>query len=233
MSEAPTATGYTLEFVLSRLPAHARDILEVGCGEGELAQRLGSEGFKVVALDSSGDCVEAARARGVDARTGEWPIEIGEDQRFDAVLFTRSLHHIHQLDAAVAAAVAALRPGGRIIVEDFRIEADSARTQAWFGGLVRLLDAGNLFRERSAAETILEKLDLREHQRELHASTAMAQALRSHGKVEEQDAAYYFRYAEAQVEPKIARLLLDYELSLIDAGAIDPLGKRFVLSPNS
>ena len=42
---------------------------------------------------------------------------------------------------------------------------------------------------------------------------------------------YFFRYLEGHLrQPDLAGQLLRWELNLIDAGAIDALGKRFVVS---
>jgi SAM-dependent methyltransferase len=230
MTGAPVATQYTYEFVQRHLPDGARTILEIGCGNGQLAAGLIHDGLRVLALDSYEECVAAARAAGVNARPATWPCAI--EGEFDAVLFTRSLHHIAPLEAAVAAAVAVLSPGGRIIVEDFRIEADSARTDAWFTALVRSLDADGQLRDDSAAGRLLEKLDFGQHRAELHSSLAIAQALNRHGEVRHADAAYHFRYLEGELRsPNMAGSLLEQELALIDAGKIDALGKRFVLTP--
>ena len=47
-------------------------VLEVGCGEGELAERIVSElGVELVAIDQSERMVELALARGIDARAGD------------------------------------------------------------------------------------------------------------------------------------------------------------------
>src|SRR5690349_17075257 len=108
---------YTLEFVRRSLPEQALRLLEVGCGDGALAAALAADGLKVVAIDVDPEVVDIARASAVDARVAEWPNF--EDGRFDAVLFTRSLHHVHDLMPSVEAAAAALNSGGRIIVEDF------------------------------------------------------------------------------------------------------------------
>lgn len=230
MTAAPVATGYTLAFITAHLPEDAGRILEIGCGNGELAARLLANGFKVVGLDSNEACVETARAAGVDVSLGAWPAEV--DDRFDAVLFTRSLHHIAPLDKAVAAAVAALKPEGRIIVEDFRVEADSVRTDAWYQGLIQSLDAKGQLRDENSAERLLEKLDFGEHRHELHSSLAMAEALSGHGGLRQEDAAYYFRYLESELrEAHVANSILDHELVAIAAGEIDALGKRFVLTP--
>jgi SAM-dependent methyltransferase len=231
MTTAPVATRYTFEFVRQKLSELAQTVLEIGCGSGELAAALIEAGLNVLALDSDPDCVEAARAAGVDARVAQWPTQL--ETTFDAVLFTRSLHHIAPLDDAIAAAVDALRPNGAIIVEDFRIELTSPRTDAWFAGLARLFDAGQLFREGFDIAALLDKLDFGEHRHELHSSPTIEQALSRHGPVRREDAAYYFRYAEAELSDGIAPLLLDYELSLIESGAIDALGARFVLTPRA
>jgi SAM-dependent methyltransferase len=47
-------------------------VLEVGCGEGELSERLAIElGAEVVAVDQSSRTVELASARGIDASIGD------------------------------------------------------------------------------------------------------------------------------------------------------------------
>jgi len=47
--------------------------------------------------------------------------------------------------------------------------------------------------------------------------------------VNREDAAYYFRYGESELGEKVSRALLLYEMSLIEADAIDPLGARFIV----
>ena len=216
------STRYTYDFVTANLPRGATHILEIGCGDGGLAELLQADGLEVIAIDSDPDAVEAAMAAGVDAKLIAWPASIGFD--FDAVLFTRSLHHIHALDEAVAAAAGALRPGGRIIVEDFRAEGGSDSGANWFADLARSLFAeGSL--DASPGE-LLDKLVPADH--DLHPSFAIAEAL-SGFEVDATDAAYYFRYFEPHLrQPGKAQALLDQELSAIRDGSIDPLGKRFV-----
>ena len=72
-----------------------RRLLEVGCGWGELAERMGRElGCRVVATDQSERMVELARERGVDAHVAdvqELPFGDGE---FDAVVAAWMLYHV-------------------------------------------------------------------------------------------------------------------------------------------
>ena len=225
------ATIYTLEFVRRHLPELAARVLEVGCGNGELAAVLQANGLEIVALDSDEACVATAKASRVDGRMATWPCTV--EGSFDAVLFTRSLHHIQPLDAAIDAAVAALRPGGRILVEDFRFELDSKRAMGWFMGLMGMLAAAGLARNEFGRADLKERLDFGERKHELHSSLAIAAELGKCGAIEEQSAAYYFRYAEPHLDEATTRAVLDYELEMIAADVIDALGARFVLTPSN
>ena len=49
-----------IDRVLARAPA--RRALDLGCGTGETARRLGERGFEVVAIDASESVLEQARA---------------------------------------------------------------------------------------------------------------------------------------------------------------------------
>src|ERR1043166_5521254 len=123
-------TRYTYDFVKRFLPGGRNRILEVGCGAGELAARLARDGHAVIAIDSDPESVAAAQRLGLDARLANWPDF--DEGYFDAVLFTRSLHHIHQLDYSVRHAADRLRDDGHIIVEDFAYESADEKTLRWF-----------------------------------------------------------------------------------------------------
>ena len=95
---------------------HPADVLEVGCGEGELAWRLVRElGVSLVALDQSARMVELARARGVDARVGDLQELAFEDGSFDVVVAGWMLYHVADLDRGLAEIARVLRPGGRLV----------------------------------------------------------------------------------------------------------------------
>jgi SAM-dependent methyltransferase len=91
-------------------------VLEVGGGEGELAERLQNElGVEVVGIDQSEGMVELQRSRGVDARVGDvrhLPFDAGE---FDVVLAAWMLYHVPDLDGALAELVRVLEPNGRLV----------------------------------------------------------------------------------------------------------------------
>ena len=112
-AEGPDAREVLFEAVVERGPAR---ILEVGCGEGELAERLAREGSaEVIAVDQSPRMVELAQKRGVDARLGRAEALEFADASFDCVVAAWMLYHVAELDRALSELSRVLAPGGRLV----------------------------------------------------------------------------------------------------------------------
>lgn len=91
-------------------------VLEVGCGWGELAQRIARElECAVVALDQSSRMVELARERGVDAVVGDVQELPFADACFDAVVAAWMLYHVPDLDRGLGEIARVLQPGGTLV----------------------------------------------------------------------------------------------------------------------
>jgi SAM-dependent methyltransferase len=231
-------TRFTYDFIRRFLPPRCQRILEVGCGTGELASRLSQDGYAVIAIDSDPESIAGARPLGVDARVATWPDF--DDGKFDAVLFTRSLHHIHPLDESVKHAADSLTEGGRIIVEDFAHESVDEKTLDWFGSAIRRLKtAGLLVEDDEFLNKVLSKTDTlnawrQNHQRELHtAGQIRAQLEKLFGDVVNEEAPYYFRYLAGAIvatekRDAIVQALAEEEAALAGDGSIVALGRRFV-----
>jgi len=133
-------TEEVLDWVTAALPSGGRGlrVLEVGCGPGHLAARLLSQGFELTAIDSSEEQVALARENGIAARTCDFLSFEGEG--FDALLFTRSLHHIAPLPDAMQKIRDLLKPGGWILADDFAHEEMNRATAAWFWDLQAVLE---------------------------------------------------------------------------------------------
>jgi SAM-dependent methyltransferase len=112
-TEGPDPRELAFEAVAEAEPGN---VLEVGGGPGELAERIGSElGCEVVMLDVSPRMVELARARGVDARVGDVQALPFEDATFDCAVAAWMLFHVPDLDRGLAELARVLRPGGRLV----------------------------------------------------------------------------------------------------------------------
>ncbi len=104
-------------FLLDWLAAQPNErILDLGCGDGALAERIAAGGATVIGVDSSPAMVEAARRRSVDARVADargLPFR-GE---FDAVLTNAVLHWIPEAEQVALSVGRCLKPGGRFVGE--------------------------------------------------------------------------------------------------------------------
>jgi len=97
-------------------PEPGERVLDLGCGDGALTERLVAAGCSVVGIDSSAAQVTAARARGLDARVGRGE-SLPFEGEFDAVFSNAALHWIRDADAVVKSVYRALKPGGRFVGE--------------------------------------------------------------------------------------------------------------------
>ena len=103
-------------------------VLDVGCGTGYLTNRafhaVGAGG-RVVGIDPAAEVV--AHARGVSPPQSEFHVAGGEaipepDGSFDVVVSSLAVHHIavSGRPAAFSEMHRVLRPGGRLLIADFR-----------------------------------------------------------------------------------------------------------------
>jgi trans-aconitate methyltransferase len=98
-------------------PQPGERILDLGCGDGVLTEKIAAAGATVVGVDAAPDMIAAARARGLDARVcaGE---KLAFTSEFDAVFSNAALHWMASApDAVIAGVKRALKPGGRFVAE--------------------------------------------------------------------------------------------------------------------
>jgi SAM-dependent methyltransferase len=97
-------------------PSAAERILDLGCGDGVLTEKIAAAGATVVAVDAAPDMVAAARVRGVDARVMPGQ-NLTFDGEFDAVFSNAALHWMRPPERVLAGVRRALKPGGRFVGE--------------------------------------------------------------------------------------------------------------------
>jgi trans-aconitate methyltransferase len=97
-------------------PKTGEAILDLGCGDGALTEKIAASGAIVTGADASSAMIAAARARGLNVV--ETPGEaLPFHQEFDAVFSNAALHWMRDAPAVIAGVHRALKPGGRLVAE--------------------------------------------------------------------------------------------------------------------
>ena len=101
--------------------ARPRRVLEIGCGWGELAEKVAETGVEVTAIDLSFRMARLASERGVKAFVADaqaLPFDAG---RFDLVVANAVMYHIPDLDLALGEVGRVLSPGGTFVATTFEL----------------------------------------------------------------------------------------------------------------
>ena len=176
----------------------------------------------MIAIDANPDNVAAARSLGVDARTASWPDF--EAPRVDAVAFTRSLHHIAPLAAALAQARAVLGERGVLLIDDFAYEAMDAPTAAWMRSMAERFQSAPWLREGGDPLAVWQA----HHRRHgVHEFRRVERAVRAQGFFGgNQPVPYLYRYFTGDA----AERAFAEETQAIAAGTIAQMGRRIAAS---
>jgi trans-aconitate methyltransferase len=92
-------------------------VLDLGCGDGQLTQRLVATGAHVLGVDASGSMVAAARELGIEAEQANAESLPFHDATFDAVFSNAALHWVRDHESMLAQVHRVLKPGGRFVAE--------------------------------------------------------------------------------------------------------------------
>lgn len=107
--------------------------LDVGCGEGRFCRLLAGEGIATTGIDPTVTLIERARELHAD---GDYRVASAEAMdvpagAFDLVVCYLSLIDIAGLDAAIANIVAALAPGGTLLIANSTSFNTAAMPEGW------------------------------------------------------------------------------------------------------
>jgi SAM-dependent methyltransferase len=217
------------EFVARALDGCHR-VLEVGCGSGMLAHRLAAAGFAVTALDRR----EHDEWSGSEVEFVAQDFFAFDDDPYDAVVFTASLHHLAPVGVALDRAAKLLARGGIVAVDDFDLAAADHAILAWYYGLQESLAASGQFPRDHIDPP---GGDLLARWRDAHAETPplafghemiaeieMRFAIRELGR-----GPYLYRYLCHHLDDaRVAAQIFETERAKIEVGAFAPVGLRIV-----
>lgn len=198
------------QFVIANLPPSPARVLEVGCGQGELAKALADQGYEITAIDP--DAPEGPIFRKTSLE------EFCDEVSFDAVVASRSMHHIPDFQLGIQRIHALLRQGGLLIINEFAWDRMDERTAHWYLSQV----PESLPKDESLLPGNFPHAWIAEHNG-LHDSNTMRRTLDT-----------LFRPKEFEWVPYIAEYYLDRpdliaeERRSIESGAINALGFHYV-----
>lgn len=206
-------------FVRAELPPAPARVLEIGCGPlGGFVPGLVHAGYEAIGIDRNAP--ETPGYRRTDFEQYEAPEPV------DAIVASRSLHHVGDLGDVLLRAAGALRPGGVLVVVEWAWEQLDADTAHWcFARLDAAAQPGWLQRRHAGWATsgepwedYFEAWAAREH---LHRGDRIVAALDE--RFDRRSCAYgpYF-FAE------LAGIAEGDEQASIDAGEIRATGIRYV-----
>jgi 2-polyprenyl-6-hydroxyphenyl methylase/3-demethylubiquinone-9 3-methyltransferase len=95
-----------------------KDVLDLGCAGGFMAEALDDRGARVTGIDPAAEAIAAARAHAAQGdRQITYDVGVGEalpygDASFDAVVCVDVLEHVQDLALVLAEVARVLRPGG-------------------------------------------------------------------------------------------------------------------------
>jgi len=201
------------KLLLAHLPPQPARVLEIGCGDGELALALARAGYGVTAIDPKAPEGTIFRSTRLE--------DFAPEHDFDAVVASFSLHHVTNLGAACDKIQHLLRFGGLLVLDEFAKERLTGPAAQWHYHQRHALAAVGLAEAPpdGSAETWLARWQA-DHA-DIHSSTELRAALAP------RFVECYFEWGPFLFDFWLTDELEPLERELIAVGAIEATGFRY------
>src|SRR5262245_58204387 len=97
-------------------PKPGQIILDLGCGDGALSEKIAASGAVVYGVDTSHAQLKAALARNLPVAVMDGQ-QLAVKRRFDAVFTNAALHWMKEPEEVIKGVANSLKPGGRFVGE--------------------------------------------------------------------------------------------------------------------
>jgi 2-polyprenyl-3-methyl-5-hydroxy-6-metoxy-1,4-benzoquinol methylase len=133
----PKECRYSSHYYFEQLAGRDQDLLDIGCGEGFLAERIAAHGNRIVGIDllpvprmrhAFADYISADISHGL----GDVLPALG-GRRFDKILLMDVLEHLEQPETLLTQCRGLLKPGGTILVSVPNVANVTVRLGLLFG----------------------------------------------------------------------------------------------------
>lgn len=107
----------------SHIDWRGKDVLDLGCAGGFMAEAIDDRGARVTGIDPASEAIAAARAHAdTQSKAIRYDVGVGEalpyvDASFDAVVCVDVLEHVQSLPKVIAETARVLRPGGMFLFD--------------------------------------------------------------------------------------------------------------------
>ncbi|MDN5200274.1 class I SAM-dependent methyltransferase [Fulvivirgaceae bacterium BMA10] len=228
-------TKQTMDFVFKHIEPKGLRILEVGCGTGAFGAELMKTGATVTALDSDQKAIDSAISKGLNAKHVDFLSY--QDDPFDVIIFTRSLHHIHRLKDALQHSASLLKREGKLMLEEFDLEHIDYGTVRWYYDIISVISEAGLVEGGNSGyvEEPLEQWEHdHEHEHSLNTGKEMINGVHEYFKIMNMErGAYLYRSICGPIVDRengydFTRKILEIENRLIHNKLILPVGLRIV-----
>lgn len=147
----------TVKMIKELIDFKDRTVLEIGCGQGQVASLLVPGTRRYIGIDPDIQAIDQAIAthKDVEFKIGSGEALEFENSRFDIVLFTLSLHHQNSRDA-LNEAHRVLRDNGRLLILEPAIDGEFQQFFNLFNDETQVI--------QNALESILKSQFILEHQ---------------------------------------------------------------------